>query len=257
MSSHFEKFKKLHQANHLFVLPNAWDARSAQLFQENAFPAIGTSSAAVAASLGYEDGEGMLFSNYLLIIKRILASVHVPVTVDMEMGYGKTNEQIFANMQQLAELGVAGINIEDPEIIQSKRSLKNAAVFAKTIEYSKNGLAAKNLSLFINIRCDTYILHVKDAPKETISRLKTYETTGADGIFLPCISREEDINEAVNNTKLPINVMCIPGLPDFDTLNKLGVKRASMGPFLFNKTYKKAGELAQKVIEKANFSSIL
>lgn len=94
MSSHFEKFKKLHQANHLFVLPNAWDARSAQLFQENAFPAIGTSSAAVAASLGYEDGEGMLFSNYLLIIKRILASVHVPVTVDMEMGYGKTNEQI-------------------------------------------------------------------------------------------------------------------------------------------------------------------
>ena len=93
MSTKFQKFKALHHAEELFVLPNAWDARSAIIFQEKQFPAIGTSSAAVANSLGYEDGENMPFADYLFVIKRILASVQIPLTVDMEMGYGETNEQ--------------------------------------------------------------------------------------------------------------------------------------------------------------------
>lgn len=257
MSTNFEKFRQLHQQDNLFVLPNAWDARSALVFEQNNFPAIGTSSAAVAGAMGYDDGEGMPFSDYLFVIKRILASVKVPVTVDMEMGFGKTPADIFNNILQLIEAGVAGINIEDSKVNNTKRSLGDAKEFAKTLEYISNKLFSKNLSLFINVRCDTYLLNVKDKQQETLSRLKVYEHAGANGIFLPCITEETDIAEAVNNTKLPVNVMCIPGLPDFDTLNKLGVKRASMGPFLFNKTYKKAGELAQKITDKNNFSPIL
>jgi 2-methylisocitrate lyase-like PEP mutase family enzyme len=227
------------------------------LIQEKGFPAVGTSSAAVASGLGYEDGEGMPFDDYLFVIKRIVGSVKIPVTVDMEMGYGKTGEAIASNISKLIELGIAGINIEDSAIEKSKRFLKEAKEFSKTIEYIKNYLAANNLNLFVNVRCDTYLLHVKNMQEETINRLKLYETAGADGIFLPCITAENDIAEAVRNTTLPVNVMCIPGLPDFDRLNKLGVKRASMGPFLFNKTYKKAGEMMQKVIDKRDFSSIL
>jgi 2-methylisocitrate lyase-like PEP mutase family enzyme len=86
MSTSFQKFKTLHHADQLFVLPNAWDARSAQILQEQKFPAIATSSAAVANSLGYEDGEKMSFDEYLFVIRRILASVNVPVTVDIETG---------------------------------------------------------------------------------------------------------------------------------------------------------------------------
>ena len=257
MTANFKAFKDLHHKKDLFILPNAWDAKSAMLFQEKGFTAVGTSSAAVASGLGYEDGEGMPFDDYLFIIKRIVGSVKIPVTVDMEMGYGKTGEEIVSNISKLIELDIVGINIEDSVIEKSKRFLKEAQAFAKTIEYIKNYLSANNLDLFVNVRCDTYLLHVKNAQEETINRLKIYESAGANGIFLPCIAAENDIAEAVRSTKLPINVMCIPGLPDFDRLNKLGVKRASMGPFLFNKTYKKAGELMQKVIDKNNFSPIL
>ena len=256
MSSNFEIFKALHHDKNLFILPNAWDAKSALLFQENKFQAVATSSAAVAAALGYEDGEQMPFADYVFVIKRILASVKIPLTVDMEMGYGKTKEEILKNLRTLIELDVAGINIEDSTILDSKRSLKDAKEFATTIEFIKSKLTSEKLSLFINIRCDTYLLGVSDKQKETTKRLKIYGSTGADAVFLPCISDENDIAEAVNNSKLPINVMCIPGLPGFDTLNKLGVKRVSMGPFLFNSVYKEVSELSQKIVDNKNFSPL-
>ena len=257
MSSNFEKFKDLHQSPGLFVLPNAWNVKSALLFQENKFPAIATSSAAVAASLGYDDGEEMPFSDYLFIINRIASSVQVPLSVDIETGYGKSDEDIYTNILKLIDLGVVGINIEDSIIHKSGRVLKNEKLFAKTVEYIKNKLGADNLNLFINIRCDTYILNVENKKQETNKRLKVYESTGADGVFLPCIATEEDIAEAISNTKLPLNVMCVPGLPDFETLNKLGVKRASMGPFLFNKVYENINGFSQAITATKSFSPIL
>lgn len=257
MSLKFQKFKALHDAGDLFVLPNAWDARSAIIFQEKQFPAIGTSSAAVANSLGYEDGEKMPFADYLFVIRRILASVQIPLTVDMEMGYGKTDDEILTNIVKLVELGVVGINIEDSMIQGSKRTLHDAGKFGRTIEYIKSKLQLQKMELFINIRCDTYILNVENKQKETISRLKRYDSRGADGIFLPCISNEEDIAEAVANTKLPLNVMVIPGLPDLERLNELGVKRVSMGPFMFQKVYNGIGNLSQAITASRNVSPIL
>ena len=257
MSSNFQKFKQLHQQNDLLVLPNAWNAKSASIFEEKQFPAVATSSAAVAESLGYRDGEGMPFMDYLFIINRIVSAIRVPLTVDIEMGYGKTNAEVYTNILKLVELGVAGINIEDSIINQSKRTLKDTKTFGSTIEYIKNRLETEQLQLFINIRCDTYLLNIEKKREETITRLKVYETTGADGIFLPCISNENDIAEAVNNTKLPVSVMCIPGLPGFAALNKLGVKRVSMGPFMFNKIYDNIGRLSETIDTSKNFSSIL
>jgi len=257
MSSKFKKFTDLHQSAGLFVLPNAWNAKSALLFQEKKFPAIATSSAAVANSLGYEDGEEMPFNDYLFIINRILSSVQIPLSVDMEMGYGTSDEKIYTNVLKLIDLGVAGINIEDSIINKSGRVLNDARIFAKTIEYIKNKLESKKLNLFINIRSDAYILNVENKRKETIDRLNIYKTTGADGIFLPCIRNEDDIAEVIDNTKLPLNVMCVPGLPGFEVLNKLGVKRVSMGPFLFNKIYDNAGQLLQAITANQSFSPIL
>ncbi len=257
MSTNFEQFKALHHAPDLLVLPNAWDAKSALLFQEKAFPAVGTSSAAVAASLGYEDGEKMPLEDYLFVIKRILASVKIPVSVDFEMGYGKTQAAILANLLKLYELGVVGINLEDSTIENGKRTLQNGNAFADTIAYLKNKLNAEGAALFFNIRCDTYLLNLKNKQEESTLRLPLYEAAGADGIFLPCITQEADIVDALKSTQLPLNVMCIPGLPDFVTLQKLGVKRASMGPFFLNKTYQKATELLQKLAEQQSFSALL
>jgi 2-methylisocitrate lyase-like PEP mutase family enzyme len=256
MVQKFKDFKSLHQSDALFVLPNVWNARSAILFQELKFPAIATSSMAVANSIGYEDGEEMPFNDYLFIIKRILASIQVPLSVDMEMGYGANDEQIVTNIQRLTDLGIVGINIEDSSVNKSIRALKDAKSFSNTIEKIKNKLTAKGINLFINVRCDTYILNVKNKQKETLDRLKLYETTGADGVFLPCICDENDILEAVNNTKLPLNVMCVPGLPDFKRLNELGVKRISMGPFMFNKLYSNITKLSNAISADNSFAAI-
>jgi len=235
MSPNYQTFKHLHHTDQLLVLPNAWDAYSASLLQEKAFPAVATSSAAVAQSLGYADGENMPFDDYLFVIRRIQASIRIPLSVDLEMGYGSSAAEIAENIRKLTDLGVAGINIEDSTITGSRRTLKDASSFANMIGQIRNMLWSKEL--FLNIRCDTYILNVAGKQEETRRRLRLYETAGADGIFLPCIAQEDDIRDAVSNTQLPLNVMYIPGLPDPDTLKMLGVRRLSMGPFIFNKAY--------------------
>lgn len=257
MSSTSEQFRQLHYSNHLLILPNAWDAKSATLFQEKQFAAVATSSAAVAESLGYSDGEGMPWKEYLAIIKRILAVVSIPVTVDIEMGYAGTKEGIAQHVLQLAALGVAGVNLEDSTLQTGKRLLQPAAEFAATIAYIKEALRAANHTLFLNIRCDTYLLNLPDKQQETRLRLPLFEAAGADGIFLPCITEENDIAEAVQHTQLPLNVMCMPGLPYFDRLEALGVKRASMGHFLFQKTYNTAAALVADVAGNRHFTAIL
>jgi 2-methylisocitrate lyase-like PEP mutase family enzyme len=257
MSSQFQQFKQLHRSSELLVLPNVWNAKSALLIQQENYPAVATSSAAVANSLGYEDGEAMPFEEYLLIVRRILATVQIPVTVDLEMGYGNTDEAIYANIRKLADMGVAGINLEDSIMSGDARVLQDAQTFAKRVAFIKKKLEADQLQIFINVRCDTYLLKVANKQFETVERLRLYEAAGADGIFLPFISAEADIREAVGSTRLPINVMCIPGLPDFDTLQKLGVKRASMGPFLFNKAYDQVAVMARLVRDTKKFAPLL
>jgi 2-methylisocitrate lyase-like PEP mutase family enzyme len=256
MSTNFKKFYDLHHTKELFVLPNVWNAKSALLLQEKKFQAVATSSAAVANSIGYKDGEDMPFTDYLFVINRILASIQIPLTVDMEMGYGSTKEAIYSNVEKLANMGVVGMNIEDSIVSESGRVLKDAAAFAKTIEYVKTRLVAGKLDFFINVRCDTYILDVPNKQDETKQRLGIYNTSGADGIFLPCITNDDDIAAAVASTGLPVSVMCIPGLPAFDILNRLGVRRASMGPFLFNKIYDTAAQIAGGVINAQSFAPI-
>ena len=199
----------------------------------------------------------MPFADYLAIIRRIAASVNIPVTIDLEMGYGKTKEEVYANVQRLIEVGVVGINIEDSSIANGKRTLKDTKEFAQTLEFIKKKLVAERQSLFINVRCDSYLLKVKDSQNETAQRIKVYESAEVDGIFLPFISEEQDIERALSETRLPLNVMCIPGLPEIDKLEQLGVTRLSMGPFLHNKAYAHVRELAKKVIEQKNIKSIL
>jgi 2-methylisocitrate lyase-like PEP mutase family enzyme len=256
MPSSFEKFKALHSEKELFLLPNAWDARSALVFQESGFAAIGTSSAAVANSFGLEDGQNMTLEDYLFVIKKILAAIKVPLTVDFEMGYGENDEAIAENICNLATLGVAGINIEDSYIDKEGRKLKDATVFANTINHIKAKLKSRNLDLFVNLRCDTHILNIASKETEIISRLKIYNKTKADGIFIPCIVKEDDISDAVSYSKLPVNVMVIPTLPGIEKLNTLGVKRVSMGPFPFHKVYKGIGELSKEVKSSAMFAAL-
>jgi 2-methylisocitrate lyase-like PEP mutase family enzyme len=254
--SSLEIFKKLHHGSDLFILPNAWDARSAMAFEQSGFKAVATSSAAVANSFGAEDGEKMTFSEYLAVVAIITRSVRIPVTVDLETGYGKDVAQILNNVIQLANLGVCGINIEDSSIKQGERSLKDPQEFALLISSLKQRLSESKKEVFINIRTDAYILNVPNKENETLTRIDLYNHSGADGIFVPCLTREEDIAEVVKRSRLPLNVMAIGGLPSFQRLNTLGVRRVSMGPFMFHKVYSQIAVLSKTMLSEDSVAAI-
>lgn len=232
MKSH--KFNALHQQSSPLIICNVWDVASAKAGEKLGFNAIGTSSAAIASMLGYEDGEKMTFDELLYIVKRIVACSNLPLTVDIEAGYSRDPLKTAKNIKILAEIGVVGINIED-SIVNEERTLVDANSFAEYLSAIKGQLVKDQVEIFINVRTDTFLLGEKGALDETQKRASLYEVAGADGLFVPCITQNYDIQAVVSSTKLPINVMCMPNLPDFESLKALGAKRISMGNFLFDK----------------------
>lgn len=251
----FEVFKNSHHQNSPLILGNVWNVQSALLFQKLGYKAIGTSSAAVATSLGYEDGEDMPFEELLRVIKNIQSKITIPLTVDIEGGYSRNTSELITNIVALYDLGVVGINIED-SITTNERKIVNAISFGKTIQAIKSYLLNHELNLFINVRIDFYIMGLENSLEETKKRIKIYEKSGADGIFVPCVVKENDIKQIVTSTNLPINVMCMPNLPNFKNLEKLGVKRISIGPFLYNDMIGKLEKSILSVIENQSFNSI-
>ncbi|MBQ4876586.1 isocitrate lyase/phosphoenolpyruvate mutase family protein [Pseudoalteromonas luteoviolacea] len=224
------EFKQLHQQKTPLLLANVWDATSAKCAEAAGYQAMGTSSAALAAVLGYEDGEHIPFEELLFVVKRIAASSSLPLSVDIESGFSAEPHIIANHIQQLAELGVVGVNIEDSQI-QDTRTLCNKDEFATLLQSVRAELAAREVPMFINVRCDTFLLGVDNALDEALGRASSYQAAGADGLFFPCISCEQDIARVVGATSLPINVMAVPSLPDIPTLAQLGVKRISTGNF--------------------------
>ncbi|MDB5086091.1 MAG: hypothetical protein JWR09_85 [Mucilaginibacter sp.] len=252
----FETFSQLHQGSAPLLLGNIWDVNSAKIFEANGYKAIGVSSQALSNTFGYDDGENLPFEILLQVAKRVVEVVNIPFSVDMEGGYSRTTAGIIDNINKLHDAGVAGINLEDT-IAGTTRQLQPVAEFQRTLSSVADHISRNNLQLFLNIRTDGFLLGMPTALTETLNRINSYESAGANGIFVPCITGSTDIKAVVNATRLPINVMCMPNLPGFEELRLLGVKRISMGPFLFNKVYDNAAKLAKKVISDNNFSSIL
>ncbi|MDP8171232.1 isocitrate lyase/phosphoenolpyruvate mutase family protein [Pasteurella skyensis] len=250
------RFKELHNQTKPLLIANVWDVPSAKIAEKQNFQAIGTSSAAIATLLGYDDGEKISFSELEYVVKRIISNTKLPLSVDLEAGYSRNPATIVNHIKKLAQLGVVGINIEDSVVINDIRTLVNADDFAKTLKEITEHLKKENINIFINVRIDTFLLGVPNVIEETKKRIKLYEKTHIDGLFLPCIEKEMDIKEVVNYTKLPINVMCMPNLPDFKTLHHLGVKRISMGNFLFDKMYRQLENTMQEISNHQSFQAI-
>ena len=248
-------FKTLHHQDQPLLIANVWDVPSAKTAAALNFKAIGTSSSAIAAMLGYDDGEHISFSEIEYMVKRIALNTTLPLSVDLEAGYSRNPKEVIQHVKRLIDLGVVGINIED-SLASTGRTLQDADDFAKTITEIKEYLSKEQLDIFINVRTDTFILLKENVLEETKKRIQQYQDAGADGIFTPCIEHELDIKTIVNCTTLPLNVMCMPNLPDFKTLAALGVKRISMGNFLFDKMYDKFNKMSHKILTNNTFKSI-
>jgi 2-methylisocitrate lyase-like PEP mutase family enzyme len=253
--SNYQIFKQLHYNKEPLLLPNAWDAKSAKTFQESGFEAVGTSSSAISNSLGYEDGEQLPFNELLFIVQRICQNTKLLLSVDIEGGYSRNPSKICEHMESLAQLGVVGINLED-SIIDGQRRLLDASQFSRTIEQIKSFCLKKEIDIFLNLRTDTYLLNVENRLEKTLERVEIYEYAGVDGVFVPCLTSLEEMNLICQKTTLPINVMCMPDLPSFGLLSKVGIKRISMGPFMFDFLSRQQSLVTSRIQEEGSFKAL-
>ncbi|KRE99355.1 carboxyphosphonoenolpyruvate phosphonomutase [Paenibacillus sp. Soil766] len=231
--SKIELFQKLHESDELLVLGNAWDLPSARILEKAGFKAIGTTSWGIAASLGYTDGETIDYELQLSVIQRIVNHVQIPVTADIESGYGHNDDSIVSNVLKVANLGVSGINIEDS--MKGEKGLKQLADQCHLLVKIRDALDKRGFgNFYINARIDAYLLN-QDPLNETMTRMKEYVESGASGIFVPGLKHEEQIKTIASCTTAPLNVMALPGLTDCVMLRELGVRRLSLGAALYRK----------------------
>lgn len=247
-------FAELHHQNKPLLIANVWDAVSARTAHQAGYSALGTSSAAIAAMLGYEDGEAISFEELLYIVTRIKSVTDLPLSVDVEAGFSDNADEIAQHLERLAQTGVVGINLEDSKIVNGVRRLHDPEAFSRTLKAIRNRLNDGNHQLFLNIRTDTYLLDHEQALQETLFRGRLYEAAGADGLFVPCLTSEHDIEIISKAMNLPLNVMCMPDLPTFDRLKKSGVSRISMGNFVHSAMQAKLNNSLQLILSKQAFT---
>ncbi|GAD00032.1 probable carboxyvinyl-carboxyphosphonate phosphorylmutase [Agarivorans albus MKT 106] len=226
-------FNDLHHQQLPLLLCNVWDVASANIAKKLGFTAIGTSSAAIAAARGLDDGEQLSFNDLVQVVAQIKQHCSLPLSVDIEAGYSQNPQTIVDNIQSLNKLGVVGINIED-SVVKQQRELLPTNDFAATLSFIKNQLIQREIEIFINARSDVFLVGCKDAVRLAKQRMQLYIDAGADGIFLPGIEQLEHIEELSKHCSVPLNVMCMPHLANFAQLHAAGVKRISMGNFVFN-----------------------
>lgn len=216
-----EKLRALHHRPEVLVLPNAWDCASARIFEQLGFPAIATTSAGVAFSLGYADGQNIPAKDMLATVSRIANCVDVPVTADLEGGYGDIHETASA----LIESGAVGLNLED--------ILGHGPESLATIGEQVARIAAvRKTGVVVNARTDLYLLQIGDPATRfdrACDRLKAYRDAGADCLFIPGIVTEDLIKRFVDALQFPINILAVAGAPSVPRLKQLGVARMSVG----------------------------
>jgi 2-methylisocitrate lyase-like PEP mutase family enzyme len=218
-----EHFHALHHGEHPLLLPNAWDHASAAALAARGFPAVGTTSLGVAASAGLPDGAGATRAETVELARR-LCRLSCLISVDIEGGFSEDPTSVAALVRELAEMGVAGVNIEDGRGDQ----------LAEIGHQQELVAAVKRAAprLFVNARTDTHWLGLGDE-REAIFRARAYLEAGADGIFVPGMTEEEPIRALVAAVDAPVNILFSPNGPSRRSLAALGVRRVSCGSLLF------------------------
>jgi len=252
--SKIQEFNDLHSSQELLFLGNAWDLLSALMLEKAGFQAIGTTSWGIANSLGYADGELIDFQRHLNIIQTIAENVSIPVSADIEAGYGSDEQSIIDNVLRTADVGVAGINIEDS--LKNQTGLKSVTEHCRLLTNLRAALDYHGFKdFFINARTDTYF-QLEQPFEETMVRAKAYVESGASGIFIPGLTDFNDIKAMTSNIEAPINLLSLPGLTNCQQLKELGVRRFSFGNALSDKIIAYITQHAAQLLEDQNTSSL-
>jgi len=232
-------FHELHRGPDLLVLANAWDAGSALLIESMGARAIATTSAGLAWSHGYPDGNSLPSSLAVATAAEITRAVRVPVSIDLEGGYSDDPEAVAKLVGTLIDVGVAGINIEDGGGSPDR--------LCRKIEAIRRMASARGVELFINARTDVYLRGLvapSNRVAETRTRAARYRDAGASGLFVPGIVEQDEIAAIAHEVPLPLNVMTVAGLAPSGALAKLGVRRLSCGSAIVEAVFGRARTLA-------------
>lgn len=225
--------KNLHVKGSPVILFNIWDAGSAQALQEIGAKAMATGSWSVAAAHGYEDGEKLPLDLVLANIRRIAAKVDLPVTIDIEAGYGRTPSEVKETIIKVIDAGAVGINFED-QIIGTEH-LYSIEEQCDRIKAIRQASEVAQIPIFINARTDIFLktaseCHNESNLQEAMRRAHAYAAAGANGLFVPGLRNVNYIEQLCKLSPIPINIMILPNMPSVKQLAVLGVARISYGP---------------------------
>jgi len=224
-------FRAMHRGPKILLLPNVWDVASARIVEQAGFGAIATTSAGVAFSLGYPDGEKIPREEMLARIGRIARAVQVPVTADVEAGYGGRPEDAAQTARAVIEAGAVGMNLEDGTD-DPAHPLIDLSLALEKIRAVREAALKTGVLLVLNARTDVYLLQVGPSEKryaEAVKRLAAFRDAGADCVFVPGLKDQDTIRRLAGDLKCPVNILAGPGSPSVPELEKLGVARVSLG----------------------------
>ncbi len=253
-----QAFRKLHDRTRLLVLPNAWDAASARVFEEAGFPALATTSAGIAASLGYPDGERISRGEMAKAVARIVRAVRVPVSADMERGYGPIPKAVRQTVEAAIEAGAVGVNLEDASG-DRVRPLRDPEDMAERLRAAREAARRSGVDFFINARTDVFLLEVgaeRARFDRTVARARAYLEAGADGVFVPGVADGELIGRLARAIEAPLNVLAAAGAPPVAELERLGVARLSVGSGAMRSALGHARRIARELRESGTYGSL-
>ena len=225
-----ERFRSLHRPGDPVLLVNAWDAITARIIESLGFPAVATTSAGIALMEGYRDGERISRDLMLAGIARVARAVDVPLTADLEGGYGRTVEDAIATARGAIDSGAIGLNFEDS--IPGEDVLMDPELQAERIRAIRGVADEAGVPLVINARTDVFLAEIgpeSERMAETLARGAAYRAAGADCIFVPGVADAPSIGRLARELGAPLNVLTNPQTPPLAELRRLGVARVSLG----------------------------
>lgn len=250
-----ELLRRLHHGPEILVLANVWDCASARIVEEAGFPAIATSSAGVAYSLGYADQERIPQGEMLAAVKRIAGCVRVPVTADLESGY----HDVAKTTAALIDSGAVGLNLEDMEHAESN-SLADISRQIEKITAVRRTADGMGVKVVINARTDVYLAQIGDPAtrfERACERLRAYMDAGADCAFLPGLIDEHTIRRVLETLKCPLNILVTANAPSVARLEDLGVARVSVGSGIMRATMGLTRRIAGELKHDGTYSKML
>ena len=246
-----QAFLDLHKKGDPLILYNVWDAATAKAVENAGAKAIATGSHSVAQAHGFDDGEALPLDLLLTIVRRIVATTSLPVSVDFEGGFAVGPDEVAGNVSKLLATGVVGLNFEDQ--IVGGEGLYTVDVQADRIAAALSAGDEKSMPLVINARTDLFLKMTDNSQHssligEAVERAEAYEQAGAKSFFVPGLVDPDLISQICEVVALPINIMMKPGAPSVQVLAGLRVARISYGPFAFSDAIAALEERAREAL---------